>query len=392
MPRLNKFRHQQYPTVPAIKPQRRKVTVRDGDGTDFSQLHADHGIHHVLLVHGTFLGDDPVGIGDILRGIGKRAGFLGKSFAEAADKLAEATRATSTSFAQDVANYCEPFRKKFATLVDGDPVVLMEPRWSSQNHHIARADLAIRLFLALHRLVQSDDQRVLLWGHSHAGNGFAILTNLLANDRASVESFFDAAGPQGDHWQQAKSLLSNAPTPHPLAKSTDIAAFGTPVRYGWDTTGYRSLVHVLHHREPESPAAHQTKPLFPPHNIKDTVTAKYGDWVQTFAIAGTDVATSTSLRCHKRLESLLTANLAEPDHDADTRFIVPSNLKDACARWKTGTRCHADGLNLLIDYDPCGRTTTIGQPIERSVLGHGVATTIDWLPTHLSLVLNALSD
>ena len=32
----------------------------------------------------------------------------------------------------------------------------------------------------------------------------------------------------------------------------------------------------------------------------------------------------------------------------------------------------------------------IGQPIELSLLGHGVATTIRWLPTHLKLVMDAL--
>jgi len=34
--------------------------------------------------------------------------------------------------------------------------------------------------------------------------------------------------------------------------------------------------------------------------------------------------------------------------------------------------------------------STIGQPVELSLLGHGVATTIRWLPTHLKLVMEAM--
>ena len=394
MPAANKFRHQNYPTTPAIRPQSKKVSVNDGKNgkqAQFARLHEAHNIHHVLLVHGTFLGSDPIGISDILRGIGGNAGFLKKSFDSMADKLAEATRSATNSLAADVANYCGPFREAFQTLVGADPAVsLLEPSWSSQNHHVARADLAIRLFLKLNQLVQAEDQRVLLWGHSHAGNGFAILSNLLANDRAAVNRFFAAAGDQGKHWVEAKRLLARADSPHPLARSIDIAAFGTPVRYGGDTTGYRRLVHVLHHRRQEGEAHGRTKPLFPPHNLKNMVTAKYGDWVQAFAIAGTDIRSVTSLTSNTQLGEVLTAGLKEPEHGAGTRFIVPENLKNTCARWKTGTRCHADGLNLLLEYKPCGRTTKVGQPIEHSVLGHGVATTVEWLPTHLALVLEAL--
>ena len=47
-------------------------------------------------------------------------------------------------------------------------------------------------------------------------------------------------------------------------------------------------------------------------------------------------------------------------------------------------------MNLLVDYKLCGDVSTIGQPIELSLLGHGVATTIRWLPTHLKLVMEAM--
>ncbi|MFK7821875.1 MAG: hypothetical protein AB8G99_24465 [Planctomycetaceae bacterium] len=344
-------------------------------------------------MHGTFLGDDPIGVGEILRRVGDSAGLLKKSLYSLADHIAEATQKATASVAKDVANYCDAYREAFQALVGQDPLVkLMEPSWSSQNHHVARADLAVRLLVQLVEMNASENQRVLLWGHSHAGNGFAILSNLLANHRETVEQFFEAAGDQGSHWREARRILAEVPGPHPVAKSIDIVAFGTPVRYGWDPSGYRKLIHVLHDREPKSERPSRTQPLFPPHGIRDMVSAKYGDWVQAFAVAGTDVPTGMSLNTHKRLGEILTRNLEEPKHGPDTRFIRPANIRDVCARWKTGTRCHADGVNLLVDYQPCGRKAAIGQPVEQAVFGHGVATTVEWLASHLALVLRSLSE
>ena len=132
--------------------------------------------------------------------------------------------------------------------------------------------------------------------------------------------------------------------------------------------------------------------MFPPHSLSDTLSAKYGDWVQAFAIAGTDVAPPTSAKANSRLGELLESGLEPPVHGLDTRFIVPRRVRDACARWKSGTRCHADGRNLLVEYDPNQERRYLARPLEESILGHGIATTIDWLPAHLTLVMNALSE
>ena len=53
--------------------------------------------------------------------------------------------------------------------------------WSSGNDHLARAEAAVKLFNRLADLpIDLATERLLLWGHSHAGNVFALLTNLLA--------------------------------------------------------------------------------------------------------------------------------------------------------------------------------------------------------------------
>lgn len=392
MPADNRFQHQQYPPSPSEPPQVLTVSTRDAETAEFSELHSTAGVSRVLLVHGTFLGDDPVGIVEMLKAV---AGALpaGQSILEGfADAIQDKTRPLTSGALRDVANFHPSFRERFQQLVGSDPVVeLPEVTWSSQNHHLARADLAVRLLVKLQELAPQRDERILLWGHSHAGNAFALLTNLLANHRDSVKEFFASVGPQTEsHWWEAQALLASSPSPLPLAQSVCIAAFGTPVRYGWDTSGCRTLVHVLHHREvdPERPC--RTAPLFPPHNPADVLAARYGDWVQAFAVAGTDTTTIPSAAANERLGAFLERNLTPPQHGFDTRFLTPQRVRDVCARWKTGTRCHSDGIHLLLDYEPSGRRVLFTQPVELSALGHGVATTVTWLPVHLKLVMDAL--
>lgn len=351
------------------------------------------GIGQVILVHGTFMGDDPFAISETLDAVGSKVSVLEKPLKSLAAKLKDRIKPITDDINGDVGNYDTQYQDHFQQLVGEDPVVhLLKPTWSGQNHHFARADLAVRLLCLLDDLSMSAPDSVLLWGHSHAGNGFAILTNLLANDHKSVAAFFEAAAQKSPHWQRAQSLLMTAPTPHPLAACVRIAAFGTPVRYGWDTTGCRDLIHVLHHRPHDAEKSITTKPLFLPHRFSEMVAAEFGDWVQAFGISGTDVVPPTSSAVNQRLEQILESGLEIPELGLDTKFLPAGRIQNLCARWKTGTRCHTNGQNLLVKYEPCGRTTSLGLPIEQALFGHGVATTTDWLPTHLALVMRHLSD
>ncbi len=391
MPYQNQFQHQSYPTQPAIQPLFQQMTVDAGEGPDFSRLHTDLRVEHVVLVHGTFMGDDPFAIVEMLRSIGESAPALKGPVEALAAKIQQHTKPLTDRVAGDVGNYTPEFCDEFQRLVGDDPQVqLMNPTWSGQNHHLARADLAVRLLCLLDDLQAEPDRKVLLWGHSHAGNGFAILSNLLANDRESVGRLFKAAGPlKEEHWLRAERLLVNAATPHPLASSVMIASFGAPVRYGWDTSGYDKLVHVLHHRNFDDASPLTAKRMYPPHSFGDMLSAKYGDWVQAFGIAGTDVSVPTAEPMNGQLGAILEAGLAEPVQGLDTKFILSTRVRNACARWKTGTRCHADGQNLLVNYQPSGRSVLL-VPVEETLFGHGVATTVNWLPAHLALVLDSL--
>jgi len=360
---------------------------------DFGRLHTRHAIRKVVLVAGTFAGNDPFNITGTLNSLADRLPAGGASVRAMAQRVSLMTQEAFGSLADDVGNFSPEFIQRFQELTGGDPSVeRLQPVWSGQNHHYARADLAVRLLAYLDQFEFHRREQILLWGHSHAGSGFALLSNLLANDPASIERFFEVCGPSdAPHWLRAYRSLRSNPSPHPLVKHVTVVTFGAPVRYGWDTDGLRTIYHVLHDRNTQGGGRLTTEPMFPPQSIGDMFGAVHGDWVQAFAIAGTDVVppAPSVLQRNNRIAELLLRGLQPAEETFDTRLIPVEHLRSLCARWKIGTRCHADGNNLLVEYRPCGRFVG-NRPVESSVFGHGVATTIDWLPAHLALILQRM--
>ena len=393
MPLQNCFHHQIYPTHPAEPVSFHRLMSTGFDGASFDALHHQFGIQEVVLVHGTFLGSDPFGIAETLGAIADGVPALSVPLRAAMNALLERTKPLTDGITGDIANYTQDFADHFQQLVGDDPLITrLAPTWSGQNHHFARADLAVRLLCRLQERQVSEDSQAMIWGHSHAGNGMAILSNLLANDRDSVERFFTAtAADHLPHWSNARQILAGSSSPHPIARGLTLVTFGTPVRYGWDTAGCRRLLHVLHHRNYSETNPARCQPMFPPQRLSDVLTARFGDWVQAFGIAGTDLDTYVTSTQNNRLKQILEADLIVPEHGLDTRFIRPEGIRNLCARWKTGTRCHADGRNLLVEYEPSGRKLLNAVPVEESLFGHGVYTTTDWLPAHLSLVMTEMT-
>jgi hypothetical protein len=392
MPDHNAFRHQLYPSTPTLPPVLTTLEFLPAVPGDMHALHHRCRIGRVVLVHGTFVGNDPLGFAALFDSMAEDAGLLAGSLKAMARQVRDNSPALATAVMRDMGTYTTEFRQSFQDLVGDDPAIeLLEPKWTSQNHHLARAELAVQLLLQLVRRPLPDDQRVLLWGHSHAGNAFALLTNLLANDRTWVPRFFEAVGAHSSTaLAEAVQELALAPSPHPLARKLDIVTFGTPVRYGWDSLGCQRLIHISYHcpADPETPLV--APPPFSLTLAGNLFSAKQGDWVQQIGIAGTDVPTPVGHDVQSRLSALLERNLPEPPAERSVS-LFPKGFRDTYARWKTGTRCHSDGQNLLVNYELSGLKTMTGLPIEHSLLGHGVATTVAWLPAHLKLVVETLS-
>lgn len=336
-------------------------------GAKFSQA----GVAAIYCVHGTFCGDDVLGVFTELEGWAPSV----------ARPLRRWSKRAIDAVIGETGNYTPTFAERMETALSAGasrrvPVRLFN--WSSLNHHIGRADGAVRLIDELagrsEQLTSSHpDPRIILWAHSHGGNVFALLTNLLGADEAARQEFFHASRtffrpwiatqPDLPVWERVEQLLADPQ--HPVRRlKLDVVTHGTPVRYGWDAGGYHNLLHVIHHRPHAKHHAHRV-PYPPwPHHV---ATAEHGDYIQQVGIAGTNlpplpIALRTFL-ADWRLGSLLQRNLG-------------GWLR---SRLKHGVRVHDEGTTLLVDYDDPHWLPWI------HVLGHAPYTRSHWLPLHCEL-------
>ncbi len=271
------------------------------------------------------------------------------------------------------AEYSEQYVARFRAAVNprgSTPIDVRRFTWWSENHHIARADGAVRLVDAVLGHSLECGGQVLLWGHGHAGNVFALLTALLGGDRERITRFFAAAGiyyrwplvgcVDIPVWQRVCEVLLDDAQRRRLAAAVDIVTFGTPVRYGWHPQGSRRLMHFIHRRAkprreadlPEEPAA------APP--IEDVLAARGGDYYQRYAGGSCEPAPSVfawrSRMAERRLKRILRI---DPPHPPATGPAVP-----------------AEGETLLVDYGPA--QGDIGEHFA----GHAIYTRSEWLLFH----------
>jgi hypothetical protein len=321
------------------------------------------GVAAIYLSHGTFVGADALGV------LGELARVL-PSAADAVERFVPLLLARVTG---EAGNYTEDYARLLESAIHARgqtriPVRLFH--WSSENHHLGRADGAVRLIDELASGGFQPGERVLLWGHSHAGNLFALVTNLLAADHEAVARFFEATAIYYRWpvvgvidipvWNRVEQLLHQEQPIGPAA--LDIVTFGTPIRYGWDSDGYSRLLHFVHHRPSEGLPAYRAP--FPPR-LKRVMHAADGDYVQQLGIAGTNVSPSVlswrAWLADRRLHQLLQKDTT----DAGT-----------LERFQAGAIVPEEGTTLLVDYGPQHGS------IARHHAGHAVYTRSQWMLFH----------
>ncbi|MEM8943748.1 MAG: hypothetical protein AAGD11_01085 [Planctomycetota bacterium] len=329
------------------------------------RVFGDAGVDAVYLVHGTFVGNDILGL---LTELSRFAPQLSR-------KLSRIGKGVIDCFTGEAGNYTQAFATALreglsAGAVREIPVKLFN--WSSQNNHIARADGAIRLIAELAKMDEkAQPRRVLIWGHSHGGNVMALVSQLLGADQSARDEFFAAArsyfhawvrgGVDMPHWQEVEELLKDEV--HPVRQlQLDMVTFGTPIRYGWNSGGYANLLHFVHHRPPQQGGEHNAPiPLKPMRACQ----ALDGDYVQQIGISGTNFAplpiAVRTLIADWRLDRLLETD------------VVPENI---IARLRRAMRVPDEGTTLLVDY------TEISPWVTRHIFGHGLYTLRKWLPYH----------
>ena len=296
-----------------------------------------------------------------------------RMFPAAARGLRRLSRRIAERSNEDWGDYTENFARVFRSALSGpgqSPIPVRLFCWSSENHHLGRADGSVRLIDELASLALEPGQRVLLWGHSHGGNVFALMTNLLDGPTDAVERFFHAAEiyyrwpilgcVDIPVWQRVYQRL-RCGRPALDGVGLDVVTFGTPIRYGWESGGYSRLLHFIHHRPAHGVPAYRAP--FPPR-LAHVRKAAGGDYVQQLGIAGTNTAPSVlawrARMADLRLHRLVQAGLPE----------------DAVERFQAGAIVPEEGTTLLVDY---------GRPegnIEEHRAGHAVYTRKEWLLFH----------
>jgi hypothetical protein len=325
------------------------------------------GVQQVVLVHGTFTGNDAWGL---VRGLEWLVPAVG-------DTLRQTGQQWVDWLARDVGNYySDGYVQAFQQWLRDEPSIGVQRfMWSGENYHLGRADAAIRLLELLLAAAQQGCLHSLLWGHSHAGNVLALATNLLGSSPQIVQRFFAACRPlfwsshvsplDRQRWQHVQQLLQQRDLIAGLC--LEIVTFGTPVRYGWETSGYRQLLHIVHHRP--APGLPEYRASFP-FTWDDVSTARQGDYVQQLGIAGTDFLPATlswrAVVAERNLRRLLQDGLRR---------------RDTLQRLGLGVRVANEGQTLLVDY-PDDATHC-----RQRLLGHAIYTSPDWLPYHLQQVV-----
>jgi hypothetical protein len=399
------FRHQNYtpggPTSPVL--WRKAERFRPDGSAEFRDRMAQVAaalrskqIARVILIHGTFSGDDTLGLA---AGIETWSKALGGVYRLVRKNLFDL-------IVRERGNYTRSYTRLLAkALASGPtaPIAVERFIWSGENNHIGRAHAAVKLIDHLSKAPDkkagdgpkfasaaeqngtvpfaeafSSDARTtpaandgvtLCLGHSHGGNVLALVTQLLAAGPDKVAAFFDAAEPYWcdpsngqvdlDVWPRVRDRLL-AGDGAALAQRLDVVSLGSPILYGWDLAGCRRLLHIMSHRpNAEAPDEHHAR--FVPR-WGDVLFATGGDLIAQLGIAGTNLPVPWGLSrtrdANLRLSKLLAAN------------VEPAKQWE---RWKVGSRVHDTSTTVLADFGPLW-----GIGINHA-FGHAVYTQRQWM-------------
>jgi hypothetical protein len=347
------------PAPPKLEPTRVVFRKDAAEGTaewqremlDVGTRMRSAGVRLVLFSHGSFVGDDPLAIAQVVEDSFPVLPEIGRA-------LRGFTRAQISRILGDLSNFPREYVETFARATG---VSATDFVWSGENHHAARIQGAVRLAraLALHGggMLRPGD-RVLLVGHSHGGQLFAILSQLLARTRG-YEELLAAAQARGEDigaLEDHLALLRRCPI--------DVATFGTPPRYGWARGAGFRLVHVVNHRG-AAPRASSLLGFF---------HTRTGDYVHQLGGHGSDfpAPTASERMANERLDAVLGHG---------------SNLRTWVRQLSTGLRVPPEGQTVLVDY---GDAATVVPNFLATGFGHAAYTRRDGMLFHARLLADEL--
>lgn len=299
----------------------------------------EQGFGKAVFVHGTFVGHDPASMMSALQAIVPN---LSVSVELA---LRDLMKRQCNSLLRDNGNFLPDYAKLFAAATGWGRCV-ENFVWSSGNHHTARLVAALHLAPLLARLnaTPGDARGILLVGHSHAGQVFALLARLIQEARGRRDP-----------------LLLEALKLSPAQRLVDLEALralgglgapricfvtlGSPPRYRWFLGRNMRLLSIVNHRGAE-PLAGTLSGLF---HTRD------GDYIQQWGIDGSDFMAvhPWERQLNQALDSLLGTGVGAG------AWLAAS---------KTRRRLPESGHTLLVDFHDASRRLP---NCVATVFGHG---------------------
>ncbi len=412
MPIGNNFQHSEYDRKdPGDRVAYRELTTgAPPDSPAWLDAMAGHGkqmaqagVRAVVFLHGTHLSSDLFGVGRLDEAGGLKRGYSrgipgmeallalmrqdtngvpampgGKKPPYADD---DATKNLIDEQAGDAGNFTKAYVELFKKAVNRSasrPILCLRLLWSCVQHHLGRAEAALRLLHRLRALCAEHGfgagDRILVQAHGQAGLVMALLSNLVAPGkpatRDAVLKHLKGVMPDGD----IALLESLVPSGDVLNGATlDVVTFGTPIRYGWDPSGLGQLLHVVNHRPMRTDGKRWLAKMELPQITMEMPIAWGGDYVQQLAVAGSD-ATPASERAKAVNKALW--ELLEP-WDGFERWLE-------CAR--RTTRCQDDGQCRLVDYKDSTGSTDVGDHL----YGHAAYTRTNAMLFNTGEIVQAL--
>jgi hypothetical protein len=305
------------------------------------------GVDAIVFVHGTFTGSDPL---SAYRTVERVLPGMGRGLARS---LRKKTRGYVQRVLGDLGHFGGGYVRLFeqALRAEGERIPCTDFVWSSENHHIGRLEGALGLIraLATHAELGSHVRsRVLVIGHSHAGQLFALVTQLLARSIAT-EAILDVA--------RARSLdvaALEADLETLGGRAVDFVTFGAPARYAWATLERVRALHVIG---------------IAPEGTKASLS---GDLIRRFGGEGSDFPALGGE--DRRINATLARSLGPG--------VAPAKLAVAM---RGGIALPAHGEIAFVDYAEKGLGSVVS-----TGLGHGTYTRLDAMLFHARLVADRL--
>ncbi|MBC7532822.1 MAG: hypothetical protein H7318_14715 [Oligoflexus sp.] len=310
------------------------------------------GVKEIILLHGTFVGSDPINL------VSSMKSLFPKLSREAEEGMGRRMKGIIDYVAQDNGNFVPKYIELLEQGLEAKIPVKLQ-FWSSANHHLGRLEGAIRLLEKVSvDFPQSQSDRILLIGHSHARQVFALFTQLILGSQVST-------GLGSDLWQFAvrerlatEELRTKAK--HLRKQRFDFVTLGGPVRYPWTYIPDMRVLHIVNHRGDNSSIAEPWA----------FWKGSGGDFVQQWGMIGSDTLAPTPRE--RQLNRGLDDLLGKGWH---TRLWIQSIVR----RERLGDF----GRTLLVDY---GHEQPNKNNFIRAVFGHGVYTRFDIMHFQMEVI------